>query len=320
MAHALRLNQGDPSEARVYYCAHFVALALDLFREEGTDVVLVSTSSGGHTVRGGQIPAVISGDADLTIGGPMVTMKNYEENGPALVSFCACVRGNPWFLASATAKATGFGISDIGTARVIDIGNVGTATMSFRWLLDKLGLRNVTLIPGGGNEEEDIAAIEQGKADYAFHSLHALAPYVSAGRLPWTFSLAGVTGPIPWSAYIARPERMKDEPLAYAAFVRAIAKALVYIGRAPIDELARLIAPFYPGMDRSALICALDGYRSAGVFATDAMISRRDFDRFAAILKAMGWLRSSVPYDSLVEPGLWLSRDDPATANLANGS
>jgi NitT/TauT family transport system substrate-binding protein len=304
MTTILRLNQGDASEARIYYCAHFVALALGLFEKHGVTVEFTTTNSGGHTVRGGQIPAVLSGEADLTIGGPMVTMKNHEEGGPALVSFCASVRSNPWFLASAHKLPDGFSLAHLAEARVIDIGNVGTATLTFRWLLEQVGLANVTLIPGSGVEAGDIAMVKKGEADFALHSLHALSPYVASGELPWTYSLAGPTGGVPWSAYIARPERIAEKREAFAGFVRAIEEALSVISTAPVGELAGLVAAYYPDMDGETLVCALDGYRKAGVFAGGSVIERRDFEHFATLLKAIGWLGSVVPYDDLVDTSL----------------
>lgn len=304
MTTMLRLNQGDASEARIYYCAHFVALALGLFEKHGVTVELTTTSSGGHTVRGGQIPAVLSGEADLTIGGPMVTMKNHEEGGLALVSFCASVRSNPWFLASAHARPEHFTLADLAGARVIDIGNVGTATLTFRWLLEKMGPGEVRLIPGSGVEADDIAFVKAGGADFALHSLHALSPYVAGGELAWTYSIAGPTGGVPWSAYIARPERITEKRQAFAGFVRAIEEALAFIGQAPLGALASLVAAYYPDMDGKTLTCALDGYRKAGVFAVNSAIERTDFEHFAMLLKAIGWLGSVVPYEALVDTSL----------------
>ncbi len=78
----LKLNEGDPSEQRLYYLPHYVAAERGFFADVGLDVVFTRTASGGETIRGGQIPAVLSGEADLTIGGPMVTMKMLEETPP----------------------------------------------------------------------------------------------------------------------------------------------------------------------------------------------------------------------------------------------
>ncbi len=148
----LRLNLGDLSEARIYYAAHLIAEAYGFFAQEGVDVVCLRTASGGHSVWGGQVSAVLSGEADLCIGGPMVVMRMVQDGAAQLTCFCAAVAGNPWALA-ALEDAEGFSLADLAGRRVIDSGRVGTATMSFRTLIAEAGLAEgaVTLIEGEGD-------------------------------------------------------------------------------------------------------------------------------------------------------------------------
>lgn len=298
----LRMNQGDASEARIYYCAHFVAEALGFFRRNCVAVEFTTTESGGKTIQGGQIPAVLSGEADLTIGGPMVTMKNHEEGGARLVSFCAAVERNPWFLATGSEKS-GFSIGDLRGRSVIDVGNVGTASLCFRWLLEANGLGGgaVEVVAGSGSPETDFDRVAAGEIDYALHSLHALAPTVSEGRLSLVSDLAAPTGPVPWSAYIARPEVMAERREAFAAFADAIGQSLDWIRSNPASAIAEIVAPYYPGYPAEALELAISGYQRAQVFAASTLISREDFDHFSAILCNAGWLTSPSPYDLLVD-------------------
>jgi NitT/TauT family transport system substrate-binding protein len=303
-ASTLRMNQGDASEARIYYCAHFVAEALGFFRDHGVSVQLTTTETGGKTIQGGQIPAVLSGEADLTIGGPMVTMKNHEDGGLPLVSFCAAVERNPWFLAGRTAKE-GFKIGDLRGKSVIDVGNVGTASLCFRWLLQANGLDGaVDLIPGSGSQEGDFDRVASGEIDHALHSLHALAPVIASGRLTIVSDLAGPTGPVPWSAYIARPEVVAERRTAFAAFTHAIGQALAWIQSNSASVVAKVVAPYYVDYPSAALEVAIAGYQRASVFATSTTISRTDFDHFAEILHDAGWLASKVPYAALVDTSL----------------
>jgi NitT/TauT family transport system substrate-binding protein len=299
------MNQGDATEARIYYCAHFVAEALGFFKANGVSVIFTTTESGGTTVQGGQIPAVLSGEADLTIGGPMVTMKNHEDGGTPLVSFCAAVERNPWFLAGRSAR-TSFRIGDLRGRRIIDVGNVGTASLCFRWLLEANGLtgNDVEVLPGSGSPQADFDRVAAGEIDYALHSLHALAPAIAGGRLAIVSDLAGSTGPVPWSAYIARPEVVAGNHRAFAAFTTAIGQALDWIGSNTAASVAKVVAPSYADYPDMALELAIEGYQKARVFASSTAIARTDFDHFAAILRGAGWLTSNVPYDALVDTSL----------------
>jgi NitT/TauT family transport system substrate-binding protein len=307
------MNQGDASEARIYYCAHFVAEALGYFAANDLSVVFTTTQSGGHTIQGGQIPAVLSGEAELTIGGPMVTMKNFEDGGPALVNFCAAVEGNPWVLASGK-QADAIQVADLRGKRVIDVGNVGTASLCFRWLLGANGLteQDVEVIAGSGSQEMDFNDVASGKIDYALHSLHSLAPSISSGQLFLACDLAGPTRPVPWSAYIARPEVLAAQRPAFAAFTRAIGQALAWIRSEPAATVASVVSPYYADYPIGALVTAIAGYQRAEVFAASTAISERDFDHFADILRQSGWLSADVPYDTLVDTSLTPEAHDVA--------
>lgn len=304
----LVLNQGDPSEARAYYCAHFVAAERGFFAEAGVAVQFAWAQSGGGTIWGGQLPAVIDGTADLAIGGPMVVMRMVEDGEIPVVAFCAAVACNPWVLVAAAGRErpAAFSLADLKHRVVCDIGRIGTATMAFGWVLRQHGISadDLRLEPGSGDEASDIAAVASGAVEYGLHSLHALGPAVAAGRVVVVADLAGLTGKVPWSAYIARPDRIVAAPAAFAAFTRAIGTALAWIAAHDAAEVAACVGAYYPGYPAAGLLAAIAGYKASGVFATDPLIPRRDHDDFVRILMDAGWLQTAVPYESVVDPTL----------------
>ena len=129
---------GFPFAWRVSSLIVGASVGLLLFEAEGVSVLLQTAETGGATVRGGQIPAFHSGAADLTVGGPIVTMKMLQDGEARLVSFCAVAVGNPWVLAAKPSPPQ-VAIGELAGERIIDVANVGTATSAFRWLLKKAG-------------------------------------------------------------------------------------------------------------------------------------------------------------------------------------
>ncbi|MEZ3501414.1 ABC transporter substrate-binding protein [Pantoea sp. KPR_PJ] len=300
--HQLTFNQGDASESRIYYCAHYLAESLGLFAAEQLQVTFTTSASGGHTVQGGQVPAVLNREADLTLGGPMVVMKHYQQHGAELRCFCASVAASPWFLAAAQAQPA-FHLRDLRGKRVLDVGNVGTATLTFRWLLAQHGLLDrVELMAGSGDEARDFAAVATGEVDYALHAMHMLAPAIAAGQLSPVSSLAALCGRVPWSAYIARADVLVARAEAFAAFSRAVTRALAWIATHDATELAARVERYYPGYPRDALVIGLAAYQQARVFAPDSHIPPFEFDHFSQLLSDAGWLEPSqpVPYHALV--------------------
>jgi NitT/TauT family transport system substrate-binding protein len=296
----LRLNEGDPSETRLYYLPHYVAAELGYFRQAGIDVVFTRTATGGHTVRGGQIPAVVSGEADLTIGGPMVTMKMLEEGNTRLVSICAAVRTHPWFLL-ARRKQPDFNWSDLAGCEVIDIANIGTASFTFRALLEEQGLGDsVRLTPGIGGEEAALRDFVAGAGDYAIQQLHSAGPRLADGSVHAVRDLATATGGIPWSAYIALPDVVRKRAGDFRAFTQSIERAFAWIAAHPGNDVAALVGMRFGSYPRDAMATAIDLYKAVCLWPQSGTIPREDFERFGGLLTQAGWLQRPAPYDDLV--------------------
>lgn len=301
----LRLNQGDASEARIYYAAHLVAARLGLFEDEKVSVAFTRTESGGHSIRGGQVPALLDGSADLAIGGPMVAMRMQEDGEARVVSFGAAAGANPWVLIGRLPEPR-FTFPNLAGCRILDMAGIGTATFAFRRVLAEAGLRDdgYTLLETSGSLDGDLARLERRDCDYAFHSLHALCEAIAVARVAMVADLAPATRPVPWSAYMARPEAISADRGAFAAFTRAIARAQAWIVTQEAATVADLIRPDFPDITVHALATAIGLYQRNGVFAPAPFIARADYERFGALLVDAGWLSRPPSYAALVDTDL----------------
>lgn len=293
----LRMNQGDRSEGRVYFLPHFVAHRLGFFEAEGVPVEFVWAEAGDHLAKSGQIPAVLAGEADLTVGGPMVTMRMQADGTARLVNFAALVRKNPWYLGSRTDAP--FAWADLEGKTILDVGAITTASLSLAAALAEKGI-SANVVEPGGAETAALDAFAAGEGDYVFHSLHALAPYVAEGRIHIAADLAQVTGDVPWSAYITKPETLAAREAEFAAFVRAMARALDWVASTAPEDIVALVADDYPGYPAAGLLTAVRGYKDLGVWAETPVIEKADFERFRAMLMSVGWFDTPVPYEDQV--------------------
>lgn len=298
----LRMNQGDPTEGRVYFLTHFLAKRLGYFEAEGVDVQFVWAEHGEYLAKSGQIPAVLNGEADLTIGGPMVTMKMQSDGTARLVNFCSAVQKNPWFLAS-RAPIANFEWSMLQGRTIIDVSRITTASLSLRWILDKNGITAKT-VETGPDENAAFEAFIAGEGDFALHSLHALGPYLADGRLFIATDLASATGNLPWSAYIALPATIEKRRADFLGFMRAIGRAQQWIAETSAKDIFTLVAEDYPGYPPAGLIKAISLYKDMDVWPATPLISKEDFERFRSLLMDVGWFKTAVPYEEQVPAAL----------------
>lgn len=301
---SLRMNQGDPTESRVYYLPHFVARDLGLFDRVGLSVEFVWSEKGDGLAHSGQIPAVERGEADLTIGGPMVTMRKQADEGRRIVNFCAAVRANPWYLVARQPQPD-FHLADLAGKTVVDAANITTATLCFEWLLARAGIDDqVRVVPGSGDAAGDMEAFLAGNADYLLHSLHVLGPFIAAGSLAPVQDLATPTGPVPWSAYIALPATIQARRTEFIAFTSALDGALRWINSHSGAAVAQLVSPNYPSLSLPALTDSIERYQALHLWPDSARIPREDFEHFRSILIDSGWLKAAVPYEDQVDTEL----------------
>lgn len=281
----LTMNLGDATEARVYYLPHILADRLGFFAAHGLEVLAQRSDGGGTTVAGGQIPSVLDGSVDLTIGGPMVTMK-LAEQGEALVNFCAAVRSNPWVVLARTPEPD-FDLARLAGERVFDIAHIGTAGFIFDALTAERGIAAERHDIG---RDAGMQAFFDSECRYAIHHLHAAAGMMAAGRVHPIADLATPTGGVPWSAYIARPDVIAAKRPGFEAFSRGIADALRWLADAPAAEVAATIAPEFPDLDPETIAIIVAFYRRCRLWPEDHRIPAGDMLRFGALLQASGWL------------------------------
>jgi NitT/TauT family transport system substrate-binding protein len=123
---------------------------------------------------------------------------------------------------------------------------------------------------------------------------------VRRGLVRIVAALGTLTGAVPWSAYQTLPEVARERRSELTAFTAAIEEGLQTIQEVPIARLAELAQPSFPAIDVATLQAALDAYREMEVWSTTPEVPRVDFDRFAGLLVAAGWLHQAPAYDELV--------------------
>jgi NitT/TauT family transport system substrate-binding protein len=298
---SLRMNQGDPTESRIYYLPHYVAADLGLFEAAGVQVDFVWSPRADGLAHSGQVPAVERGEADLTIGGPMVTMRKLVDEGVRIVNFCAAVRANPWYLLGRRQEPD-FRLTQLVGKTVVDVANITTATLCFRWLLARAGIADrVTVTPGSGDESHDLAVFGSGQGDYLLHSLHGAGPAIASGDLVPVQDLATPTGPVPWSAYIALPATLQARRREFLAFTRAIGEALAWVQTHDAADIARLVSGRYTSYPLVALMDSIARYKAVALWPDNTLIPRADFEHFCSILVESGWLGKPVRYEDQVD-------------------
>lgn len=291
MSEFLRVNQ---SGAPVFYLPHLAAQSQGFFADAGISVEVVTS---GHRQ---QWEMLATGAADITVGGPMRTMKLREE-GRELVSFCAAVATTPWVLLGRGSTKT-FSWADLDGAAVIDWGSVETPRLCLGWIANHHGLtlgEDVSLIATAG-PTEGLDLFREGRGDFLLHPVETVLSLTKSTGARISATLASELGEIPWSTYAALPSTVDRKTDALRRYVAALRRTFTWIRTAPPSEIAMAVSEWHPQTAVGHLAEIIEYYRRLGVWPSSPIIERATIERYSHVLHAAGWLSAEARYEDEV--------------------
>ncbi|HLK83494.1 MAG TPA: ABC transporter substrate-binding protein [Xanthobacteraceae bacterium] len=283
----------------VFYAPFYAMHALGLYASEGVAVDLIESPAPAAAQS-----ALLDGAIDLTWGGPMRVMKarDIEKSAP-LVCFCEVVARDPFFLV---------GRGDPGKFRLADLARLKLATVSevpTPWLCLQQDLRQEGIDPdwiervANRTMAENLVALGHGDIDVA----QMFEPYVSMALKSGSDNIlyaASARGPTVYTTFLATREGIEHNRAAFAGMVRAVRRMHAWLGEHGGEELAAIVAPFYPDVASDVLRNSLRRYHEAGVWARSPEVSREGFARLAASLLSGGFVSRIHAYEDCVDQSL----------------
>jgi NitT/TauT family transport system substrate-binding protein len=281
----------------VFYAPFYASIALGYHDREGVEIRLIEQATPGAGTA-----ALLDGSIDVTWGGPMRVMKARDEGGPPLVCFCEIVRRDPFYLVARPGVCPGrdLALATLGELRFASVAEVPTP-----WLCLQHDLREAGIDPTAISRvadrtmAENLAALEDGKLDVVqmFEPFAAMAERRRIGHIVHRASARGETS---YTTFLALADGVERNRAAFAAMVRAMRGMQTWLAMADGTELAAVVAPYYPHVDRVDLAAALTRYKAANLWASDPAVSRAGFDRLAASLLSGGFIRQPASYADCV--------------------
>jgi NitT/TauT family transport system substrate-binding protein len=283
----------------VFYAPFYATQVLGFYAREGVDVDLIDSPAPAAAASD-----LLNGTIDLCWGGPMRVMKAREidPNSP-LVCFCEVVARDPFFLV---------GRGDGGEFRLADLARLRLATVSevpTPWLCLQEDLRQAGIDPdrleciADRTMAENLAALGNGDIDVAqmFEPYASIALKSGSGNILYA---ASTRGPTVYTTFLATRDSIARHHTAFAAMVRAVRRMQSWLGDHGPEELAAVVAPFYPHVTSDVLKDSLRRYHEAGLWARSPAVSRGGFARLAASLFSGGFISQSHTYEDCVDHGL----------------
>lgn len=171
----------------------------------------------------------------------------------------------------------------------------------FRYGLNRMGVDYASLrvIDAGGVEEID-RAFRSGKGEYVHLQGPAAQQLQKDGVGHVVASVGDTIGPVAFSSLCASRDWLGSD--MSRAFMRAYRKARDHATAAPAEEIAGLLADFFPDIDADVLRDTVAAYQGLGCWTPDNGISRAAYETLLDVFQLSGQVTRRHPYETCIVP------------------
>ena len=280
----------------LFYAPFYVALAHGAYAREGVEVRFVSAPEPGRAAT-----AIMSGEADVSWGGPMRVMQTYHRDpGCDLVSFAEVVTRDPFVLVGREARPS-FSVRDLAGVRLTSVSEVPTPWMCLQEDLRRAGVAPASIARVADRTmAENCAALLAGEVDV----VQVFEPVVSTlvetqGCHVW-YAQAG-RGPTSYTTFYARRAALTTRRDELTRMVRAIYKTQRWVAEAPGAAIADAVRAYFPDVPPAILTVACGRYKALGIWGHDPVLPRAGYDRLLSSLVSGSFVSPGTPFEVAVD-------------------
>jgi NitT/TauT family transport system substrate-binding protein len=282
----------------VFYAPFYAAHALGLYAREGVEVELLDSAAPG-----GGPKALLDGTADLTWGGPLRVMKARDQDPASpLVCFCEVIGRDPFFLVG-PGDGGEFRLTDLPRLRFASVSEVPTPWLCLQHDLREAGIDPAKLARVSDRTmAENVAALLQRERDV----IQVFEPYASLALAKGARILyaASSRGPTVYTTFTATRAGIERHRAAYAAMTRAMRHMQAWLAERSGDDLAGVVARFYPNVAPDILADSLRRYRAGGIWSSTTDMSPQGFARLGESMLSGGYIAKPPVFADCVDQSL----------------
>jgi NitT/TauT family transport system substrate-binding protein len=280
----------------IFYAPQFVALHGGHFAAEGLDV-RVRTASGGSS----SADAVLEGTAEISLGGLMRSLDLVDRGKGLLPHFAEVNSRNGFFLLSPEPRQD-FRWADLEGKTVISFAEAPTPWQCMLTVLRRNGVdpARVTIrrdLPAA----QAVAAFRAGSADFLEQGQPVVEQLLAEGAAHLVASMGAATGPVPFSSYMTTPRFLREDRQTVHGFTRALFQAQRWMAAHEPGDIADLIAPSFPDVDREIRRRVVQRYQRQGTWPGDPILGQPGYEALQRILLDGAFIRSPHRYEDLVD-------------------
>jgi NitT/TauT family transport system substrate-binding protein len=280
----------------VFYTPYYASIALGAYRDEGIEIELRASNDASKTLE-----SVLAGHGQVSWGGPVRIMLALEKNPAARpVAFCEAVGRDPFFLVGQSPNPR-FELKDLYGKRVATVSEVPTP-----WMCLQHDLRLAGLDPAKLRRISDRTMLENADALRArdVDVIQVFEPFVAqleeegAGHVWYA---AASRGPTTYTTFNAPRAFLEEEGDTARRMCRAMYRTQKWIASRPAEDLADVVAPYFPQLSKSVLTACCHRYKALQVWNREPVMVRGGFEWLRDAGLSSGFITRRYAFENCVD-------------------
>ena len=280
----------------IFYAPWYVAIEKGYFKEEGLDVEVMLTPGADKVTS-----AVLSRDVDIGFCGSEASIYVYNsKNKDYIVSFAGLTKRDGAFLVSRK-KIDNFTLEDLKGKYVIGGRKGGMPEMTFEYTLKENGIdKNDLTIDTSVDFASMGGTFISGLGDFVTLFEPSATKVENEGYGYVVGYVGEYGGSVPYTAFNARKNYIKNNKKTIKKFTKAIDKGLSYVWKNDEKTVAKAIVNQFPDLTINELAKMVKRYKDSDAWMKDTYFTEKSFDHLQDIMISAGELQEKVPYKKLV--------------------
>lgn len=281
----------------LFYTPQYVALSLGFFEEEGLNIELVD-GKGADKV----MAALLSGDADIGFMGPEATIYVYNEGKENhSVIFAQLTQRDGSFLVGREPDPD-FTWDKLKGKEVLGGRKGGVPYMTLEYVVKSHGLTPGVDVNLRTDVQFDVlaGAFVGGEGDYVTLFEPVASSLEKQGQGYVVASVGNEAGYIPYTVYSALKSTIEKDPEMIQSFTNALYKGMLWVQNHSLEEVAKVVKPYFPDTDDDVLISLIERYRKQDSWKPDPVITEEGLNRLMDIMELAGELDKRADFNAIV--------------------
>ncbi len=280
----------------VFYAPQYAAIALGYFEEEGLEIELINGAGADNVMT-----AVISGQVEIGLAGPEASIYVYNEGKEDYAQVFAQLTKRDGSFLIAREEKEDFTYADLIGTHVLGGRKGGVPYMTLEYVIKQSGVDISEMDLDTSVEYGMMASVfTAGTGDYvtAFEPTASMLEAEGVGYI--VASVGQDSGEIPYTAYFALSSYIEENSDVIQKFTNAVYKGQQWVASATPEEIAKMIAEFFPDTDLEILVSSIARYQEIDAYMADPFMTKESFDRLQDVMEEAGELTKRASYEDVI--------------------